>query len=395
MSLAPQASGAKRVQSVDILRGLVMVLMSIDHVRVYSGLPAGGPTEGIFFTRWITHFCAPVFVFLAGTSAFFYATKRSDLPRFLVSRGLWLILLEFTYLRFMWAFNLESFWMAGVIWVIGACMILLAGLSRLSASWIAVASLVLIAAPNLLDTHLDRIIPAARASSLTPLWSVLYLGFWTGPIALGGNAGAMVLYSLVPWIGVMGAGFAFGNILRMERARRDPWCYGIGLVAVAAFLLLRAFNLYGDPRAWNASADATFIQNLMAFLNTNKYPASLLFLLMTLGPAIASIPLIERYRGRALNPLVVFGRVPFFYYMLHIPLIHLLAMLVSRVRLGGIDPWLFANHPLGPPEPPAGYTWGLPLLYGITLVANLILYPLCRWFGALKARHPSGWLRFL
>jgi uncharacterized membrane protein len=379
-----------RVSSVDVLRGAVMVLMAIDHVRVYSGLPAGGPSAGIFFTRWVTHFCAPAFIFLAGTSAFMYARKHDNVRAFLVTRGLWLILLELTVLRVAWTFNLDfgGYNMAGVIWVIGCCLVLLAPLTRLPVTAVAALAIAVIAGHNLLDPSMAALGPALADSSLSGLWKIVYLGFSMGPIVLGDTGPQLwVLYSLVPWVGVIAAGYAFGAVLMLEPARRTRACLTIGFGAIALFVVLRGMNLYGDPRPWSSS--------LLSFLNTTKYPASLSFLLMTLGPTIALVPLVERARGTIVGWLTVFGRVPFFYYALHIPLIHVLAMLVSQVRLGEISPWLFANHPMGPPPPPEGYMWSLGLLYGVWAAAIVLLYLASRRFSELKARRTDWWWRYL
>jgi uncharacterized membrane protein len=394
-SAASPAPASSRIVSVDLIRGAVMILMAIDHVRVYSGLPAGGPTPGIFFTRWVTHFCAPAFLFLAGTSAFFYGRKHGDLSRFLLLRGFWLVVLELTVLRVAWTFNFDfaQYEMAGVIWVIGWCMILMAGLVKLPVAVTGIIGLVIMAGHNLLDPLLQR--------SWGPLWSVAYAGFWSGPISAGENGpNLMVLYSIVPWIGVMAAGYAFGAIARLEPARRNRLCLALGLGATALFLLLRGFNLYGDPRPWTAMTQARPngpppMPAVLAFLNTSKYPASLHFLLMTLGPTIALIPLLEHARGALARWITVFGRVPFFYYVLHIPLIHALALIVSRIKLGEVSPWLFANHPMGNPRPPDGYVWSLPLLYLVFAIAIALLYPACRWFADLKARRRDWWLRYL
>lgn len=401
-----------RLRSIDLLRGAVMVLMAIDHVRVYSGLPAGGPTPGIFFTRWVTHFCAPAFFFLAGTSAFLYARKHAGVARFLVTRGLWLVVLELTILRVAWTFNADigGYNMAGVIWSLGWCMVILALLTRLPLAAIGALGLALIGGHNLLDGYMWELVGALDGGARSDLWRIGYIGFFGGPVVFGADGPPLiVLYSIVPWIGVMAAGYAFGGIMTLEPDRRNRLCLLIGLGAVAAFLLLRGFDLYGDPRPWRAQVEAQpdgspAMPALLAFLNTSKYPASLQFLLMTLGPVIALIAVLERGAGRAAGMIAesalpravsVFGRVPFFYYVLHIPLIHVLALGVSKLRLGHVSPWLFENHPMGVGPAPDGYAWSLPLLYLVFLIAIAILYVPCRWFAEVKARRSESWLRYL
>jgi len=392
---------APRIASVDLIRGAVMILMAIDHVRVYSGVPAGGPTPGIFFTRWITHFCAPAFVFLAGTSAFFYGRAHAGLSRFLLTRGVWLIFLELTFLRVAWTFNFDfaHYEMAGVIWVIGWSMILLAGLAKLPVAAVGTIGVGIIAAHNLMDRHVGALLETPGGGVSAALWKIFYVGFFAGPIQFGADGPYLiVLYSIVPWAGVMAAGYAFGKVLTMEPARRDRICLGLGLGATVLFLVLRGFNLYGDPRPWTSAPGpdgASAMPALFGFLNATKYPASLSFLLMTLGPTIALIPGLERARGALAQWITVFGRVPFFFYMLHIPLIHALALVVSRTRLGEASPWLFANHPMGSGPAPEGYIWSLGLLYAIWAVAIMVLYVACRWFAGLKARRTDGWLRYL
>jgi uncharacterized membrane protein len=398
----PRPSADARIASVDLVRGVAMVVMAIDHVRVYSGIPAGGPEPAVFFTRWVTHFCAPAFVFLAGTSAFLYGRRHPDLSRFLLTRGAWLVLLELTVLRAEWTFNFDfaHYEMAGVIWVIGWSMILLAGLVKLPLSAVGAFGLAVIAGHNLIDPYLSRLIPSLAEDRFSGLWKILYVGFFAGPVRSGaGGPDLIVLYSIVPWVGVMAAGYAFGKVFTLEPARRDRVCLAVGLGATALFAVLRGFNLYGDPRPWAvASAGAAGpppMPALLAFLNTTKYPASLDFLLMTLGPTVALIPLLERARGPLAGWIAVFGRVPFFFYVLHIPLIHALALAVSAARLGHVSPWLFANHPMGNPPPPEGYAWGLPLLYAVWAVAVAILYVPCRWFAGVKARRKEWWLSYL
>jgi uncharacterized membrane protein len=391
-----------RIASIDLIRGAVMILMAIDHVRVYSGVPPGGPTPGVFFTRWITHFCAPAFIFLGGTSVFFYGRKHPDLSRFLLIRGAWLILLELTFLRVAWTFNFDfrHYEMAGVIWVIGCCMILMAGLVKLPLAAVGTIGVVIIAAHNLMDSQMGKLLEGLDDNKLSGLWKMFYVGFFAGPIRFGADGpNLIVLYSIIPWIGVMAAGYAFGKILTLEPTQRKRMCLAIGLSAVGLFLVLRGFNLYGDPRPWHAAAHGRNglppMPAWLSFLNTSKYPASLSFLLMTLAPIIALIPLLEGLHGALARRVSIFGRVPFFFYMLHIPLIHVLALVVSKIRLGIVSPWLFTNHPMGNPEPPQGYVWSLPLLYLVWGIAIVLLYLPCRWFGEFKAKRNDWRLKYL
>jgi uncharacterized membrane protein len=381
---------------MDVVRGLVMVLMAIDHVRVYSGQPAGGPTAGIFFTRWITHFVAPAFVFFAGTGAFLHGAKLGDrgkLARFLASRGLWLVLLELTLLRFAWTFNFDyaHYSLAGVIWMLGWCMVLLAGIIYLPVWAIATFGMVTIVAHPILYPLMGAV-HAADGSVLDALFKVLYLGegFDVGK----GGPPLLVLFVIIPWIGVMAAGYAFGPVMRWPADRRRAFCLKLGIGATVLFVALRAIDGFGDPRHWHDQMTKGW-PGLLAFLNTSKYPASFLFLLMTLGPTIALLPLVEGAKGWLAGVLETFGHVPLFYYMLHIPLIHLAAIAVSLIRTGAVTPWLFANHPLNPGQAPAGYQWSLPLLYLVWAVVVVILYFPCRWYAALKARNKSTWLSYL
>jgi len=451
-ALDPRGIGG-RIGSIDIIRGAVMVLMAIDHVRVFAGVPAGGPTPGLFFTRWITHFCAPAFIFLAGTAAFLHGRKLGDrgaLARFLLTRGAWLVLLELTVLRFSWTFNFDyaHYVLAGVIWVIGWCMILMAGLIYLPVAVTGAIGVAIIVGHNITDAFAQQLAQTLGQSDSAWLWQILY---FAGNVSLGGGEDGpqlAVLYSIVPWIGVMAAGYAFGTVMLMSAERRRRLCFAIGGAAIAAFLVLRGFNVYGDPRPWgdaarrlaaeraaaqraaaeraaapqatpnaapapSATGTATPAQPAgtadaaprrpppprtpayLQFLGTAKYPASLLFLLMTLGPTILALPLLERARGPVARGLTVFGRVPFFYYVLHIPLIHLIFVGLSVARFGSVIPWMTANHPMFAPPPPEGYTYGLLALYAITIVTVAILYVPCRWFAELKARRRDPWLSYL
>ncbi len=259
MTTTKPSSETTRVAAIDLIRGTVMILMAIDHVRVYSGLPAGGPTPGIFFTRWITHFCAPAFVFLAGTSAFFYGRRHPDLSRHLLFRGAWLILLELTVLRVGvdLQFRLRPLRDGGGHRVIGWSMILLAGLVKLPLKAVAHDWRGHHRRPQPDGLALRCVARGAGSHPLAWLWKILYVGFFAGPISLGPEGpNLIVLYSIIPWIGVMAAGYAFGSILALEPARRNRLCLTIGLGAIALFLVLRGFNIYGDPRPWTAATVA-------------------------------------------------------------------------------------------------------------------------------------------
>ena len=374
----------ERVVSLDIVRGAVMVLMAIDHVRVYSGVPAGGPTPAIFFTRWITHFCAPAFVFFAGTAAFLHGRKigHHALARYLVSRGLILVLLELTVVRFAWTFNVDytNFVLAGVIWMLGWCMVLLAGLVRFPAAAVGMIGLVIIFCQQLFGL-VPRAFPGAIQNSIGWIWAFVY------PAGIEPPPPINILYVLVPWIGVMAAGYGFGAIVVREPAERRRLCLGIGLSATALFLVIGGLAVFLNPARQGAPPA------LFRLLNQNKYPASQLFLLMTLGPTIALLPLAERGRGKAADVLATFGRIPMFYYLLHIPTIHVAALVVNFLREGQIHPEWYATAPFA--TVPPDHRWGLPLLYLVFVLVVAILYVPCRWYAELKARRNDRWLSYL
>jgi len=377
------AVSRQRIASLDIVRGAVMVLMAIDHVRVFAGVPTNGP-PAVFFTRWVTHFCAPAFIFLAGTAAYLYGEKvgsRSALAKFLVVRGLWLVLLELTILRFGWTFNFDyaHFTFAGVIWVIGWSMVVLAALVFLPVRAVGVFGLAVILLHNLFAPVLEG------GESAPAILRILYAG---GEFPLAG-LNFVVLYVLLPWAGVMAAGYAFGTIMRAQPERRKRFCIAVGIAATVLFVVLRATGLYGNPGEWSSD------KGLLAFLNPAKYPPSLQFLLMTLGPTILVIPFLENVKSRLTEWLRVFGQVPFFFYVLHIPLIHLIALLISLVRTPESTGWLIANHPMQPPELPPGYRWSLGLLYLVWAIVVVILYFACRWYARVKADSKNPALRFL
>jgi len=396
--MAAEPATRARIHSIDVVRGAVMVLMALDHVRVYSGVPAGGPEAGVFLTRWVTHFCAPAFFFLAGTSAFLKGAggvAPPGLSRWLATRGLVLVALELTFLRIAWTFNLDyaHYVLAGVIWALGWSMVTLAALVRLPVRVIAVVGLAIVLGHHAIPMWMGAQREAVLAGPWGPLLRVLYFGGGIAPA--GGEPGFFVLYSLVPWIGVMATGYAFGQVVTGPPAERATRCLRLGLAATGAFLLLRASQAYGDEPWVPAAGEEPWAAMWILFLATTKYPASLQFLLMTLGPTLLALAALERARDRASGWLAVFGRVPMFFYLLHIPLIHLVALAIATVRTPAAVPWLFGNHPLLPPPVPEGYTWSLGMLYAVTLLVVLLLYAPCRAYAKARAERRWGWTSYI
>jgi uncharacterized membrane protein len=381
---------AGRLTSIDMLRGLVMVIMALDHVRDMLTSPraemldfgdAGAP---LFFTRWVTHLCAPTFVLLAGVSAYLYGAKsdsRRELFRFLVTRGAWLVFVELTIVSFAWNFNIgpQSVTILQVIWAIGASMIVLALLIWLPLPAIAGVGLAMVLGHNLLDA----IQPSAESASAA--WHLLHI---QGFLILGGAPVAFVGYPLVPWIGVMALGYAIGPIFvgaRPDRARR---LMGAGLLMVLAFLALRAPGLYGEPGPWQSHG--AFVSTLVDFLDTTKYPPSLQFLLMTLGPALLLLGAFERVSGRIADALVLVGRVPFFFYVAHLYVIHGVALAVGAAQGFSVSEIAVAFIAY-----PAGFGIGLAGVYLAWIAIVLALFPACRWFAGVKARRSEWWLSYL
>jgi uncharacterized membrane protein len=384
---------APRIQSIDFLRGVVIVIMALDHVRDYTTVARIDPldpavTDGaLYLTRWITNFCAPVFVFLAGTSAGLQrrAGKSSaDLSRFLLSRGLWLIFLELTVVLFGWKFNFQPMVFLQVIWAIGASMIILAALVRLPLAATAAFAAVLIVGHHLLDgvqIPVDFASPASAPGAI--LWSVLHQ---TAPLQIGPFF-VFLAYPLVPWVGVMAAGYVAVELYAAPPEARRRRLIAAGAAMIALFVLLRATNFYGDPAPWAAFDSAT--KTAMSFFNTTKYPPSLSFLLMTLGPALILLALAERWRGRAIEFFVVFGRVPLFFYVIHIYAAHLAAVALGSAQ--GHPPSammvVFFNFP---PD----YGVGLSGVYAIWIAVVAALFPLCLWFGRVKRRSKAWWMAY-
>jgi uncharacterized membrane protein len=398
-SRTPARGTRRRIHSVDLLRGAVMVLMALDHTRDYLGDAAASPTNlaaassALFLTRWITHFCAPVFFLLTGTGAALALRHRSraELSRFLWTRGLWLIVLEVTFMRALWQFNVDyRVLLLNVLWALGWSMVALAALCRLPLGGIVAFGAGLIALHDLADR-----VTAATFGALAPLWMVLHQ---PGPLLVTPRAFVFVAYPLLPWIGVTALGFALGHVIEWPPARRRAFLLRLGAALVVAFVLLRATNLYGDPRPWTAQQSA--LRTLLSFVNANKYPPSLLFLLMTLGPALLALRLLdlgdERPLPSVLRPLLVFGRVPLFYFMLHVLLIHLVALVRAAVAFGGVH-WVFESPSIDrfPITQPPGWPVSLPWVYACWALVVLLAYPCCRWYAGVRARHPGGWLSYL
>ena len=425
----PQPAGAlnpepakperRRLDSIDLLRGIVMVIMMLDHTRdfVHSGAFAFDPTDltkttpVVFFTRWITHFCAPVFVFLAGTGAYLQLSRgksKKELSKFLLTRGLWLILLELTVVKWGVWFNLDIrlLGMLQVIWVIGVSMIVLAALIHLPVKVIAGFGLLMIALHNLLDRFE---VPGwngpgtAVPTFAQKLWIVVHQSpFKAFPILGDPSPVVVVIYSLIPWIGVMAVGYAFGVLYTKDARERRRWLLIIGGVATALFFALRAINLYGDPSKWASQKNALF--TAMSFLNTSKYPPSLLFLLMTLGPAILALALFEQLPaaiasgkslvGRLRDALVTFGRVPLFFYLLQWYTAHLLGVIAGLIA-GQPVAWQFASPVDKFTNLPSGIGFPIWVVYLCWIIGVLLLYPLCKWFAGVKARRRDWWLSYL
>jgi len=379
-----------RIESIDVVRGVIMIFMALDHTRDFFGVPGVSPTDPatttipLFFTRWITHFCAPVFFLLTGTGAYLSLRKKSkgELSRFLFTRGLWLIFLELTVTRCLgWQFNFDyHVTLLLVLWALGWAMIVLSALVYLPAAVVATFGAVMIASHNLLDS----------VQSSNPLWSILH-----SPNFIVNNPGRIVFvtYALIPWVGVTAAGYGLGQIYRWPSERRKAFLLPLGIGLVVAFFILRGVNIYGDPSRWNTQRSAAF--TVLSFLNTTKYPPSLLYLLMTLGPAMLFLWAVDAGTPGWLRPALTIGKVPMFYYLLHIPLIHLIAVGVCYARYGQAH-WMFESPGLGefPITPPPGWGYSLPIVYLVWAGVVLTLYPLCLWFAGLKQRRSDAWLSY-
>lgn len=372
-----------------------MILMALDHVRDYFFSFKVDPTDmatttpSLFLTRWLTHFCAPLFVFLAGTSVFLQSARGrtpSELSWMLVLRGLWLIVLEFTVVNWAWAFNFHYDFVVGqVIWAIGVSMLVLACLVWFPSIVAGLFGIAMIVGHN----ALDGVVVAQGEPGFIP-WTILHGG---KAIPVGSDRVILPLYPLIPWIGVLAAGYAFGNVLVQSPERRRRLLQWTGLGLIAAFLILRSGNFYGEPMPWDRSLGAD--KAWMSFLNVSKYPPSLQYLLMTLGPGLLLLAWFDRIGERVSRVLLVFGRVPMFYYLTHLVVIHLLAAIAYSVT-GATENarFIWSNDPFF--NTPAGFGFPQPVFYVAWIATVALLYPACVWFGRLKAEHRGkAWTTFI
>jgi len=395
----------QRVDSIDLLRGLVMVIMMLDHVRDYFSAAAfqfdptnlEKTTAALFFTRWITHFCAPVFFFLAGTGAYLRRTRgatNAELSRFLVSRGLWLILLELTVLRFLITadFFPHGTYLGQTIWALGWSMIVLAGLIHLPLSAIAVIGGIMVAIHNAFDgVKLPPCTPGAPQCGGGDLLAYFLHVQSLLQLRPGGPV-FLAFYPLIPWIGVMALGFVFGRLYTMDAESRRRILVRLGLGIIAFFVLLRATNLYGDPNRWSAQSRPGF--TVLSFLNVTKYPPSLLFLCMTIGAAILLLAFLERdQRSRIGHALVTYGRVPMLYYVLQWVWAHGLAFVAYKLAGKPTDAlYIFHNNS---PQALAQAGFSLGVVYLMWIAGVFALYPICARYAALKRRRNDWWLGYL
>ena len=388
----------KRIESIDLLRGVVMVIMALDHVRVYfhiNALAGNYPTNletttpELFFTRFITHFCAPTFVFLAGTSAFLYGQKktRKELFNFLMTRGLWLIFIEITIMSLLWWFDPAfGFINLQVIWAIGISMVLLAPLILLPKKVILGIGLLLVFGHNLLDNFTTQ-----GQDPLAVIWYILHQG---GSVTTNDHF-IRIMYPIIPWIGVMALGYVFGTLYSygFSEIRRGKWLFSLGIGSIALFFVLRLTNIYGDPSPWEVQESGLF--SILSIFNVTKYPPSLLFILITLGPAFIFLYLTEAIKNRITSFFLVFGRVPFFYYLLHVFVIHLAALLGLIITGGDWELMIIKKNSIFSGQF-LGYGYPLIVVYMVWIFIVILLYfPSKRYMEYKIQNRHKWWLSYL
>ncbi|MEW6991293.1 DUF1624 domain-containing protein [Colwelliaceae bacterium 6441] len=382
-----------RFESIDQLRGLVIILMALDHTRDFFSPFQYAPedlmqtTPELFFTRWITHFCAPVFVLLTGFSTFLFENKgnnKKTVRNFLLSRGIWLIFIELTVVNVSWMFSFNNSYFLQVIWVLGVSMIILAGLIYLPKVIIMFLGMSLILFHNAFDT-----VNASRFGDYSWLWGIIHQPMWV-PFNESGS-GVYIAYPLLPWIGVMAIGYAAGQWLFSDKSWFIKKTLSLGVLLTVSFLLLRFTNLYGDPVIWQSQARGT-VYTVLSFLNTQKYPPSLLYLMMTIGPALILLAWLTKTKTIVSQQLTYFGRVPFFFYVLHVPFIHFLAAIYFLLTLD----FYSANWQLlGANAFPKGYTPNLLTTYIAWGSVIFLMFFACKWFGNIKRTYNHWLLKYL
>jgi uncharacterized membrane protein len=390
------SSAAVRHTGIDAVRGAVMVIMALDHVREFFHADAmlfqaddlARTTPLLFLTRWITHLCAPGFVFLAGVAAQRRLARDgsvASLSRYLWTRGLWLVVLEITLMRFALNFRMSSQdpLLLIILVALGLSMVVLAGLVQLPAPLVGAIGVAVVAGHNLLDP-----IRPADLGTFAPLWNLLHD---PGVFVVAGLP-IVAGYPVLPWAGLMAVGFAAGRIYDLDPSRRRQLLTRGGLTLVAAFVVLRLLNAYGDPSPWSAQASPTM--TALSFLRTTKYPPSLQFVLMTLGPVLLMLAWCERRPPAETHPLVVIGRVPLFYYVVHFFLVHLAASTLAALQYGPVLAFLSGPFPsMGGSRDlfPPGFGYPLWVTYVAWAGVVATTYPLCRWYGRFKRERRPGW----
>jgi uncharacterized membrane protein len=381
-----------RIESIDLLRGMVMIIMAIDHVRdyfhadafLYNPTDLSKTTVILFFTRWVTHFCAPVFVFLAGTSAYLVGVRKgkAELSSFLFKRGLWLIVLEFTLINFSWFFNIHfSFIALTVIWALAMGMIILSVAIYLPFRALIILGLILVAGHNLFDG-----LQLLNDSRIVEIYSVLLRPY----VFQLGHFTVFTGYPILPWAGIMLLGYCFGSLYTqsVDAAERKKVLIQLGAAAIVVFVIVRFINSYGEPSPWETQSNPFY--TFLSFINVTKYPPSLLYILITLGPAFLFLAWAEKITGKISGYVVALGRVPMFFYITHIFVIHVLALIAALATGFTLSDMTFTTW-ITDSKNLKGYGFGLGVVYLIWIVVVLGLYPACLWYERYKAAHKEKW----
>ena len=395
--LQPTPSAISRIQSIDLLRGIIMIIMALDHVRDFIHAPAfiqdpldfNTTTPLLFFTRWITHYCAPIFVFLAGASAYLQSLRKNkkDLSIFLIKRGLWLILIEISVMSLAFTFDpAYPVFILQTIWAIGISMVILGLVIWLPFAAILTTGLIIVVGHNFLDFY-----EAAHKGEYSLVYSLIHrFGFYP----LWGKHTLQVFYPFLPWTGLMLLGYCFGRLFtEYEGNQRTKILTWLGLGMIVFFIVLRATNAYGDAQHWSIQKNVLY--TVFSFVNTVKYPPSLLFMCMTIGPAILFLAWFKNARSVLSKIIMVYGRVPFLYYILHFYLVHFICMALFFARGHSFaEGWRTnPNLPFNFVIPGEGYSLGI--VYLVWFLMIVALYPICKWFSDYKMKHKNWWLSYL